>query len=230
MKTWIVALATAFVVLGASVLPFLTPAWVAFEQDRSGSAALAGYPPADVHSITSSILGDLVLAQGDFAVARHGAAVLTEAERSHMRDVRGVFQAFYLLVLVSIAVLAVMWRRARRRDSRSAWWHAVQRGAAGLAVAIAILGVVSLVAFDAAFEVFHRLFFAAGSYSFDPRTSHLIQLFPDQFWSETTIAVAVVAILASLVTAWAAATARRRAGRAQPMPATASMPARQASH
>lgn len=229
MKTWIVALAIAFVLLGASVAPFLTPAWVGFEQDRSGSAALTGYPVADVHSITNSILGDLLLARGDFAVERDGAPVLTDAERSHMRDVRGVFQAFYLIVVLSIVVLAVTWQRARGRDSRAAWWRAARRGAAGLAVAIAALGVVSLVAFDAAFEVFHRVFFAAGTYSFDPRTSHLVQLFPDPFWSETTIAVAAVAILASLVAAWSAAMARRRAGTTQPIPATTSIPARQAS-
>jgi integral membrane protein (TIGR01906 family) len=226
MKSWIVAVATAFVILGASLLPFLTPAWVGFEQDRSGSAALVGYPPAEVHSITSSILGDLVLSRGDFAVARDGAPVLTDAERGHMRDVRGVFEAFYLLVVASIVVLAVTFRRARGRDSRSGWWHAAQRGAAGLAIAIAILGVVSLVAFDAAFEVFHRLFFPAGTYSFDPRTSHLVQLFPDQFWSETTIAVAVVAILASLATTWSAAMARRRGGTIRPITSTTSMPAR----
>jgi integral membrane protein (TIGR01906 family) len=226
MKTWVVAVATAFVILGASVLPFLTPAWVGFEQDRTGSAVLTGYPARDLQSITDSILGDLVLARGDFGVAHDGAPVLTDPERSHMRDVRGVFETFYLLVLLSVVALAVTWRRAHGRDSQSAWWQAAQRGAAALAVIIAALGVVSLFAFDAAFEVFHQLFFAAGTYAFDPRTSHLVQLFPDQFWSETTIAVAVVAVAASLATAWGAAMARRRAGTTQPVAATTTMPAR----
>lgn len=226
MKRWVVAVAIAFVILGASVLPFLTPAWVGFEQDRSGSAVLTEYPAGDLHSITDSILGDLVLARGDFGVTRDGAPVLTDPERGHMRDVRGVFQAFYLLVVLSVVVLAVTWRRARGRDSRSAWWGAAQRGAAALAVMIAALGVVSLFAFDAAFEVFHQLFFAAGTYAFDPRTSHLVQLFPDQFWSETTIAVAVVAVAASLATAWGAAMARRRAVTTQPVAATTTTPAR----
>jgi integral membrane protein (TIGR01906 family) len=225
MKSWVVAVATAFVILGASVLPFLTPAWVGFEQDRSGSAALSGYPVGDVHAITDSILGDLVLARDDFGVARDGEPVLTDPERSHMRDVRGVFEAFYLFVVLGVVVLAVTWRRTRGRDSRSTWWRAAQRGAAALAIAIAVLGVVSVVAFDAAFEVFHQLFFAAGTYAFDPRTSHLVQLFPDQFWSDTTIAVAVVAIAVSVATAWGAAMARHRAGAPQPV-ATTSMPAR----
>jgi integral membrane protein (TIGR01906 family) len=204
LTTWLVSIATALVLVGASVAPFLTPAWVGFEQDRSGAPALTGYGETDMRAVTGSILGDLVVARGDFNASLGGAPVLTDAERSHMRDVRGVFAGFGLLVLLAAAALAVTWRRARERDSRSAWWRAARRGAAGLAVAIAVLGGISLVAFDAAFEVFHRLFFAAGTYDFDPRTSRLVQLFPDQFWSETTLAVAVVAILLALGTAWLA--------------------------
>jgi integral membrane protein (TIGR01906 family) len=204
LTTWFVSIATAVVLLGASVAPFLIPAWVGFEQDRSGAPALTGYSETDMRAVTGSILGDLVLARGDFNASLEGAPVLTDAERGHMRDVRGVFAGFGLLVLLAAAALAVTWRRARERDSRSSWWRAARRGAAGLGVAIAVLGGISLIAFDAAFEVFHRLFFAAGTYDFDPRTSRLVQLFPDQFWSETTLAVAVVAILLALGTAWLA--------------------------
>ena len=35
-------------------------------------------------------------------------------------------------------------------------------------VGVVVLGVVALVAFDALFETFHRIFFPAGSYPFDP--------------------------------------------------------------
>jgi uncharacterized membrane protein len=55
------------------------------------------------------------------------------------------------------------------------------------------------------------LFFAGGSYTFDPRTERLVQLFPFTFWQETAIAVGVVsAVLAILV----AAVATRRLSRA----------------
>jgi len=224
--TWLVSIATAFVLLGASITLFLNPVWVGFEQGRAGvggAVILQSLPPivegfagcdnVDVRGITSSILHDLVLG-GDFDVRfgeitcralgapNPGDVVLTEAERSHMRDVRGVFAGFGLLVLASIGLLVLTWRRAR--GDRTAWWRAVRAGAAGLAVAVAVLGAVSLFAFDAAFEVFHRLFFAAGSYDFDPATSRLIQLFPDQFWSDTTLALGVVAIVLAVGTAWLA--------------------------
>ena len=46
-----------------------------------------------------------------------------------------------------------------------------RRGAFGLAGATVALAVVAAVAFDAAFEVFHRLFFSGGTYTFDPAKS-----------------------------------------------------------
>jgi integral membrane protein (TIGR01906 family) len=118
--------------------------------------------------------------------------------------VRGVFQGFYVLVALSVVGLVLAFRRWRASEERAAWWRAVRRGAAGLAVAVAVLGVVSLVAFDAAFELFHRIFFAPGSYDFDPATSRLVQLFPDQFWSDTTLALGIVVPLASAAVAWLA--------------------------
>ncbi len=64
------------------------------------------------------------------------------------------------------------------------------------------LGIVGLLFFDTAFEVFHELFFPAGSFLFDPRTDRLVQLFPETFWVETTIGVGVVVILLAVGLAW----------------------------
>ena len=210
---WLIGVATALVILGVSIAPFVVPPVVRFEQDRTDVGALTGYSRKVLNQVTGALLGDLVLWRSDFdiaAAAGPGAqpAVLDDAERSHMRDVRNVFTGFWLLVLASVAVLVVAFRRARGTEARAAAWRAVSRGAAGLAVALAIAAVFAVVAFDAAFEVFHRLFFSAGTYSFDPATSKLIQLFPERFWSEIAIAVAVVAIGLSLAT-WRRA--RRRA-------------------
>lgn len=87
-------------------------------------------------------------------------------------------------------------------------------------VALVIGGVVSFVAFDALFEVFHRLFFAGGSYTFDPSTERLVQLFPFRFWQETAIAVGAVCIV---IAAAAAVIAGRQAAADRTVPATATL-------
>ena len=70
-----------------------------------------------------------------------------------------------------------------------------------LAVSVAALGLFFTFAFDTAFELFHRVFFPAGTYLFDPSTDRLVQLFPEQFWVETTIGVGIVAVVLSVALA-----------------------------
>lgn len=203
--SWI-AVATAFAVIAVTIPLFLNPIWVAFEQDRAQAAAWTGFSDADLRTATDSILSDLVFGPPDFDVEVAGSPVLEERERAHMRDVRDVFIAFFRVTqIAAIVALVIAWRR-RGRD-RLATWRAIRTGAVGLVATLLIAGAVALVAFDALFEVFHRLLFAGGSYDFDPRTERLVQLFPFQFWQETTIAVGGVAIVVAIVVA---AVANRR--------------------
>ena len=183
-----VALATVILVLGIGVAALFNPPFVAFEQGRADSAGWTGYTTAELRTATDAILRDLYFG-GDFSVTVRGQPVLDPREQAHMRDVRGVFAGFYVAVLLSALLLLVVGWRSRR----DAWfWRATRSGAIALSVGVVVLGIVSLVAFDALFEVFHRIFFAGGTYLFDPRTERLVQLFPDQFWSETSIVLGVV--------------------------------------
>jgi integral membrane protein (TIGR01906 family) len=201
-----VALATCLVLLGFAVAVFFNPWFVAFEQGRSGAAASTGYSPDELRQATDGILGDLYLGSGDFAVAVRGTPVLDERERAHMRDVRAVFGAFWIAVAAGAAVLVVM----RRRSGGAAWfWRAIAAGATALGIAVVGLGLLATVAFDALFEMFHRLFFAGGTYLFDPLTERLVQLFPDAFWFETSILLAGVIVLLAI---GVRLIARRRAG------------------
>lgn len=204
-----VALATALVIVSVAILPFLTPPWIAFEQGRAQSAAWTGYTDAQLREATDAIVVDLVLGPPDFDVVVAGAPVLTDRERSHMRDVRSVFLGLWALTALALVVLAIAAYRARA--DRSGWFRAVSRGAAGLGIAVVIVGAIAAVAFAPLFELFHRVFFAGGSYTFDPTTERLVQLFPFAFWQETTIAVGIVIVILAALTWWAAG---RRADRA----------------
>jgi integral membrane protein (TIGR01906 family) len=220
----LVAAATGVLIVAISIAPFLSPQWVAFEQDRSGSAALTGYTPSELRTATDSILHDLVLGPPNFDVAIAGQPVLSQRERSHERDVRDVFARFYLAAAVALVALALaaIWRRRRL------FWSAVRGGALVVAGGVMLLGVVATFSFDRAFTVFHEIFFAPGTGEFDPRTSRLVQIFPDQFWSDTSIVAAALIFVVSLVVATVAGrrvvAARRREVAARP-PAQASVTA-----
>jgi integral membrane protein (TIGR01906 family) len=203
--SWI-AVATAVGLIAVTIPLFLNPIWVAFEQGRAQATAWTGFSDADLRTATDSILSDLVFGPPDFDVKVNGSPVLEERERAHMRDVRGVFIGFFVVAAILVAV-AVVIAAPRRPDQRPATWRAIRSGSVGLVATLLIAGVVAVVAFDALFEVFHRLLFAGGSYDFDPRTERLVQLFPFRFWQETAIAVGAVAIVVALVVA---TVARRR--------------------
>ena len=208
------AVAASIVVIAIAILPFLTPAWVSFEQGRTHAASLAGYSEADLGVATNAILHDLVLGPPDFAVEVGGVPVLEERERAHMRDVRGVFAGFFLIAALAAVGLVVLFAGARRMGHAGRAWSAIANGMRGLIVAIVVAGIVASVAFDAVFEIFHQLFFPAGSFTFDPRTDRLVQLFPFDFWSETTIVLGVVIVVIAGVVAIGAGRLAKRAAAA----------------
>ena len=211
-----VAISAALVIVAVAIVPYLNPLWIAFEQGRAGAADLTGFSETDLRTVTNSILEDLVVGPPVFDVELNGAPVLSEAERSHMRNVRDVFSGFYGVAATGLAILAVaFWRAGRRKVgwTRGQAWRGVRLGATGLSAAVVVAGVIVMFAFDAAFEVFHRLFFADGSYLFDPGTDRLVQLFPEAFWSDTAIAAGAMIFFLALGAAWVAG--RRGRGQAQ---------------
>ena len=191
-----IGIATAIVIVAVAIIPFLTPAWIGFEQGRAQAALWTGYSDTDLRTATNAILADLVIGPPEFDVAVAGGPVLNERERGHMRDVRTVFGGLAIAAVISIVVLTIA---AVRRTDRAATWRAVRQGAIWLVAVVVGLGVFALVAFDTLFAVFHEVLFPAGSYDFDPATERLVQLFPFQFWQESAIAVGIVIVAISAV-------------------------------
>lgn len=202
-----VSVATVVAIIGLVIAAFFNPIWIGFEQERAGVSAITGYTPTQVQEVTGSILADLFVGPPDFAVAVRGQPVLDAAERSHMVDVRILVLGFGALVGAALIALAVVVGRNRRR----AWaWRAVARGSGALVVVGLTVALAVVFFFDAADLLFHLVFFPQGNFSFDPRTERLTQLFPDQFWEETSLGVAVAGLLLAVAVTLLA---RRRASR-----------------
>jgi integral membrane protein (TIGR01906 family) len=192
----LVAAATGVALVAMAVLVFLNPIWVGFEQARTGADRFTGFSLDEVHRVTNAVLGELLFGPATFAQTAGSAPVFDARERGHLADVHSVVVGFFAVsaVALSILVVALLMRRGRP------WiWRAVAVGAVVLAGAVVVVGIVFALFFDAAFDVFHRIFFASGSYTFDPGQERLVQLFPEQFWSETSIALAFVILAFALV-------------------------------
>ena len=197
----LIAVATGVAIVAIVMPLFLNPLWVAFEQERAQATAWTGYSEPQLRSATDAILADLVLGPPDFDVVVDGQPVLNKRERSHMGNVRGVFMGFFAIAAVLAVVAVIVAARLRAAGGPGRAWGAVRNGALGLIVALGLVGFVAVVAFEALFEIFHQVFFPGGTYTFDPTTERLVQLFPFQFWQETAVAVGVVAAVVAAVVA-----------------------------
>jgi integral membrane protein (TIGR01906 family) len=200
----VIGLSATLVLVALAILLFLAPPWVGFEQGRSQAAAWTGFTDEQLHAVTNSVIHDLILGPPDFLVALPGQTepVLTPNERSHMRDVRAVFAGFYLVAIAGAAILGAAFLLIRGRVGRARLWRRLSRTGTAIAVVTVVGGGIGVLAFDQAFTLFHEIFFPQGNWQFDPRTARLVQLFPDQFWSETTVAVGVAIIVLGLGLRW----------------------------
>jgi integral membrane protein (TIGR01906 family) len=141
-------------------------------------------------------------------------------EVHHMRDVKRLLWGVYGAFTVSAACLASLIAAGfvrRRRDYLPSLSRLLAVGG-GLTVGLLILfGIVASVGFDALFLLFHRVSFANDFWQLDPRTDYLVLLFPQGFWFDATIWVALRAIAGGLILAAAGGSyvAWRRWGRHQ---------------
>ena len=201
------AVGTVVAIVGIAVAVFFNPFWIGFEQARTGVPEITGYSAAEVQDVTGSILEDLFLGPAAFDVAVQGQPVLGAAERSHMVDVRNVLVPATIAFVAAVSALAVLVAANRR----SAWlWGAIGFASRGLGVLGIVIAATILLLFDAAWGLFHLVFFPQGNFSFDPRTQRLTQLFPEQFWIETSIGVAIVGLTLALGLSFIAHRAARR--------------------
>jgi len=189
----LVAPATMIVILAVSLLLLMTPIWMHFALP----IAWSGGDPTYGLQLSDNTISELFFGPGTFSA--FGAD-----EAAHMRDVRVVFWGFMALAAMSVALIG--WRVARH-GGEARTWRSISRGGLALAVILAVVGPLALLFFDSAFELFHRIFFPGGNFSF-PADSLLIQLYPFVFWELSAGALGILSIVGGLIVWWLA---RRRA-------------------
>lgn len=176
----------------------------------SGDAPYAGLvrPTREQAEVHSAWVNYVTGRSGAQPGGERGEWQPTTLERSHMADVRGVFIAAELAALVAGLIALWLLLRADRGD------HAlllIRNAALGALVLVVALGLFAAVAFDAAFLLFHQLFFPQGNFLFPPNSS-LMRLYPESYFYGLTVRIAV-SFLTLAATAAAVAQFRLRGHR-----------------
>lgn len=204
-----IGLATMVILIMSAILVLMTPFYMHGALDRAGSAGYLGVTATEAHAISDATIGELLVGPGTFIIPLPGGGTdfYDASEASHLRDARAVLYGLLGLGAISAAVLAVGSVRSRRRPR---FWRAIAAGSGVLIVAFVIIGILFLVAFDAAFTLFHQIFFSGGNWSFDFGTQRMVQLYPIPFWQEVTTVLGILIVITGSLVWWLA---RRRARR-----------------
>jgi integral membrane protein (TIGR01906 family) len=126
-------------------------------------------------------------------------ALFNDREITHMEDVQALIQWFLRMQFVAAVVVVVrvaaglVFDRSPLHIGREMLWST------GLMVALVVLvGVLSLMDFEALWTRFHQIAFRNDLWQLDPTSDYLIMLFPEPFWFTATIRMATTVALQTL--------------------------------
>lgn len=143
--------------------------------------------------------------------ASEDISFLDERERSHIRDVKLLFDSAFVLASISCALLAfgALAARARRRDAllRELGRVAFVSGLGTISL-VAMLGLMASLSFDRFWIAFHSLLFPQGNWKF-PYESALIRTYPETYFQGFVFRWVAAVVLISLLLVWAGQSLRR---------------------
>ncbi len=168
---------------------------------RHGVSANTGISPEGLRAVGRQVqdyfAGDEEPLQARAAVYGEERDLFTDAEAAHMADVKALFRRVERIQLGAALFLLAALAASAFFERRCAVAEAVRwlmDGAVVTAAFVAAVGLASIVAFDAVFDLFHALGFPQGNYRFDTRSSYLVRIFPFGFWRDVTLLIGVLAL------------------------------------
>ncbi len=138
--------------------------------------------------------------------------MFSQAALGHMEDVKYITNLSFAFGLgLAIAACATVILTRRSATYRRAILRGLHLGSMLTLAALASLAVIAAAIWDRAFDVFHELFFAAGTWRF-PFSDTLIRLYPERLFVDAAIAIIALVALSCLLALylWARASNRQK--------------------
>ncbi len=132
----------------------------------------------------------------------HVESLYSDRETLHMRDVKGLVKGVYrvselagLYLVAYVAVGFAVWRRAfwSMLGSRLRWGGELTLGL------VVLIGVGALAGFDRLFLAFHLISFSNDLWQLDPRRDYLIAMFPQGFFFDATMLIALAVVVGAAI-------------------------------
>ena len=176
------------------------------EFEKYGVGRVTGLDDAQLSAAADAFIAYLrdPSARLDVEVTLNGVRrpLFNQREIDHMVDVQHLFQLVRDVRLGAGAVLLILplvglWLGGSAFLPRLGTLLTVG-GIATVAV-LGLAGLLSLVDFSQAFVTFHHLAFSNDLWILDPRTDYLIMLYPEGFWLDATLRIAMLSAIEAVV-------------------------------
>ena len=119
-----------------------------------------------------------------------------------MRDVKRLVQGVYAAAAVTgvylLAYTGLGFARRRQRFTPDLARLLLWGGSLTAALILAV-GLFALLGFDTLFTKFHEISFTNDFWQLDSRTDFLVMLFPEEFWFDATMWVAMRAMIGAVI-------------------------------
>lgn len=203
LPNWLASLLGVLIELGvppflvlSNVNVFMRPQFLYYEYNRSDFPPSSRFEPAQR---TRFAVETVRYTRGELNDADlMNLGVYNEREVAHMRDVQALAVAAlkmdYLLGAMIALAGMLLWGAGKSEVARRALLH----GAAATLVIFGALGLFALVAFNAFFVAFHRVFFVGDSWLF-AYTDSLIQFYPQPLWIDASLGIVIFTVLEALL-------------------------------
>ena len=138
-----------------------------------------------------------------------------EREVLHMVDVKGLMQGVFNTVRVTGVIVLLIALAGLGYFGRRFWGvmlTALRWSALGSGIVVGVFAIAVMIDFNFVFTQFHFLSFANDLWLLNPFTDYLIIMFPQQFFFEATLFIAVFAVAEFALLIYATRLVRRRRG------------------
>jgi integral membrane protein (TIGR01906 family) len=116
-------------------------------------------------------------------------SLFSAKEISHMADVRTLVQAMFLVQLISVALVLTLATALIVLWPARVFAAATLFGGLLMTSVIGAVGALAVVGFDGAWDQFHEIAFSNNLWQLNPATDHLIQMYPEAFWQDISMAL-----------------------------------------
>ncbi len=206
---WLFILCLPALLLTASIALAVNSAWLyeyGFAKYDVGQTT--GLSQAELHKAAVGLIAYFNSGEEsiDLFVEKDGRpfVLFNEREVAHLRDVKGLFRLDYTVLLWTFVygLVYTMWTVFGRKGIYRRYLARGLAWGGGLTIALMLaLGLVWLLfGFDRLFWQFHVFSFANDFWQLDPTSDYLIRLFPQGFWFDVTVFIALcIAFLAMVL-------------------------------